>query len=44
MRFEGDYKSARDRRRVTDDIMSAIQKLSGQEYVAQYAASLKAAS
>lgn len=42
MHFEGDYKSARDRRRVTDEIMQAIQKLSGQEYVPQYAASVKA--
>ncbi|MFI6297207.1 lysophospholipid acyltransferase family protein [Nonomuraea sp. NPDC050790] len=44
MRFEGDYKNARDRRRVTDDIMSAIQRLSGQDYVPQYASSFKAAS
>lgn len=42
MRFEGDYGNARDRRRVTDEIMQAIQKLSGQEYVPQYAASVKA--
>ncbi|WP_327092039.1 1-acyl-sn-glycerol-3-phosphate acyltransferase [Nonomuraea sp. NBC_01738] len=44
MVFEGDYRNARDRRRVTDDIMTAIQKLSGQEYVPTYAASFKASS
>ncbi|WP_240197441.1 lysophospholipid acyltransferase family protein [Nonomuraea lactucae] len=43
MRFEGDHRNARDRRRVTDEIMAAIQKLSGQEYVPTYAASYKAA-
>jgi 1-acyl-sn-glycerol-3-phosphate acyltransferase len=41
--FEGDHRDARARRRVTDDIMAAIQKLSGQEYVPTYAASFKAA-
>ncbi|MGV9308998.1 MULTISPECIES: lysophospholipid acyltransferase family protein [unclassified Nonomuraea] len=40
--FEGDHRNARDRRRVTDEIMAEIQKLSGQEYVATYAASVKA--
>ncbi|MFI6504690.1 lysophospholipid acyltransferase family protein [Nonomuraea typhae] len=44
MWFEGDYKNARDRRRVTDEIMAAIQQLSGQEYVSAYAASVKAAA
>lgn len=43
MRFEGDHAKARDRRRVTDEIMAAIQELSGQEYVPTYAASYKAA-
>ncbi|WP_084965347.1 lysophospholipid acyltransferase family protein [Thermoactinospora rubra] len=42
MRFEGRHTDARDRRRVTDEIMAAIQKLSGQEYVPRYAASVKA--
>ncbi|GAA4088283.1 lysophospholipid acyltransferase family protein [Nonomuraea soli] len=42
LHFEGEHTSARDRRRVTDEIMAAIQKLSGQEYVAQYATSVKA--
>ncbi|MCA2184518.1 lysophospholipid acyltransferase family protein [Nonomuraea cavernae] len=42
--FKGDHANARDRRRVTDEIMSAIQKESGQEYVPTYAASFKAAS
>ncbi|MEU4547707.1 lysophospholipid acyltransferase family protein [Nonomuraea dietziae] len=42
MTFEGDYKNARDRRRVTDEIMVEIQKLSGQEYVPAYASSVKA--
>ncbi|MFD0473731.1 lysophospholipid acyltransferase family protein [Nonomuraea thailandensis] len=44
MRFEGDHANARDRRRVTDEIMAAIQKLSGQEYVPTYAASYKASN
>lgn len=44
MTFEGDHRNARDRRRVTDEIMAGIQKLSGQEYVATYAASFKASS
>ncbi|MEV0234444.1 lysophospholipid acyltransferase family protein [Nonomuraea sp. NPDC050786] len=43
LRFEGDHTKARDRRQVTDEIMAAIQKLSGQEYVPAYAASVKAA-
>ncbi|QYC42751.1 1-acyl-sn-glycerol-3-phosphate acyltransferase [Nonomuraea coxensis DSM 45129] len=43
MRFEGDHRSARDRRRVTDEIMAAIQRLSGQEYVPVYASSVKGA-
>ncbi|GAA0935238.1 lysophospholipid acyltransferase family protein [Nonomuraea longicatena] len=42
MRFEGRHTDARDRRRVTDEIMAAIQGLSGQEYVPTYAASRKA--
>ncbi len=42
MTFDGDHASARDRRRVTDEIMAAIQELSGQEYVPAYAASVKA--
>ncbi|MFC4061785.1 lysophospholipid acyltransferase family protein [Planomonospora corallina] len=37
MTFTGSESSARDRRRVTDEIMAAIQRLSGQEYVAAYA-------
>ncbi|MEV0166296.1 1-acyl-sn-glycerol-3-phosphate acyltransferase [Nonomuraea fuscirosea] len=44
MRFEGDHTKARDRRRVTDEIMAAIQRLSGQEYVPTYAASYKASN
>ncbi|NUW32949.1 1-acyl-sn-glycerol-3-phosphate acyltransferase [Nonomuraea sp. SMC257] len=44
MTFEGSHTNARDRRRVTDEIMAAIQRLSGQEYVPAYAASVKAAS
>ncbi|GGT06263.1 1-acyl-sn-glycerol-3-phosphate acyltransferase [Nonomuraea spiralis] len=44
LRFEGDHTKARDRRRVTDEIMAAIQKLSGQEYVPAYAASHKSTS
>ncbi|MEV4799586.1 lysophospholipid acyltransferase family protein [Nonomuraea sp. NPDC049421] len=42
LRFTGDHTKAQDRRRVTDEIMAAIQKLSGQEYVPKYAASVKA--
>lgn len=42
MHFTGDHTKAQDRRRVTDEIMAAIQKLSGQEYVPRYAASVKA--
>ncbi|MEU1391187.1 MULTISPECIES: lysophospholipid acyltransferase family protein [unclassified Nonomuraea] len=42
MRFEGDHTKARDRRRVTDEVMEAVQKLSGQEYVPAYASSFKA--
>lgn len=41
MTFAGAHTDARDRRRVTDEIMAAIQRLSGQEYVARYAASVK---
>lgn len=37
--FTGSQNSARDRRRVTDEIMAAIRELSGQEYVASYAPS-----
>ncbi|MDF5758029.1 lysophospholipid acyltransferase family protein [Spongiactinospora sp. TRM90649] len=37
MTFSGDAGHARTRREVTDEIMSAIQKLSGQEYVPSYA-------
>ncbi|WP_241564179.1 lysophospholipid acyltransferase family protein [Nonomuraea polychroma] len=44
MRFTGDHTKAQDRRRVTDEIMAAIQKLSGQEYVPVYAASVKASN
>ena len=44
MTFTGDPGSARDRRSVTDEVMAAIQRLSGQEYVPRYAASVKAAS
>lgn len=44
MTFTGDPGKARDRRAVTDQVMEAIQRLSGQEYVAQYAASLKSAA
>ncbi|MEV4175497.1 MULTISPECIES: lysophospholipid acyltransferase family protein [unclassified Nonomuraea] len=44
MRFEGDHTKARDRRQVTDEIMAAIQKLSGQEYVPTYATSFKASN
>ncbi|MFC4587732.1 lysophospholipid acyltransferase family protein [Sphaerisporangium corydalis] len=41
MRFTGDPARAKDRRAVTDEVMNAIQKLSGQEYVPSYAASQK---
>ncbi|GII58311.1 1-acyl-sn-glycerol-3-phosphate acyltransferase [Planotetraspora thailandica] len=44
MTFAGDAASARDRRAVTDEVMAAIQKLSGQEYVPRYAASVKNAA
>ncbi|MET8340234.1 lysophospholipid acyltransferase family protein [Streptosporangium canum] len=37
--FTGSETSARDRRRVTDEIMAAIHELSGQEYVPSYAPS-----
>ncbi|GAA3710411.1 lysophospholipid acyltransferase family protein [Nonomuraea antimicrobica] len=43
-RFTGEHTKAQDRRRVTDEIMAAIQELSGQEYVPTYAASYKAAN
>ncbi|MGI5158137.1 lysophospholipid acyltransferase family protein [Microbispora sp. CA-102843] len=43
MTFTGDPGSARDRRRVTDEVMAAIQRLSGQEYVSRYGASVKGA-
>ncbi|MDP9869837.1 MULTISPECIES: lysophospholipid acyltransferase family protein [Streptosporangium] len=36
MTFTGSETSARDRRRVTDEIMAAIRDLSGQEYVPSY--------
>ena len=39
--FTGDAGRAKDRRVVTDEIMRAIQGLSGQEYVPSYAASRK---
>lgn len=42
MTFSGDAGHARTRREVTDQVMQAIQKLSGQEYVPVYASSLKA--
>lgn len=44
MTFKGLHTDARDRRRVTDEIMAAIQELSGQEYVPSYAASVKASN
>jgi 1-acyl-sn-glycerol-3-phosphate acyltransferase len=44
LKVAGDHTNARDRRRVTDDIMAAIQRLSGQEYVPTYAASHKASN
>lgn len=43
MTFTGDPARAQDRRQVTDRVMEAIQRLSGQEYVPKYAASVKAA-
>lgn len=42
MTFSGDPGHARTRREVTDQVMQAIQKLSGQEYVPAYASSVKA--
>ncbi len=42
MTFHGDAGHARTRREVTDQVMQAIQKLSGQEYVPVYASSHKA--
>ncbi|RBQ15882.1 1-acyl-sn-glycerol-3-phosphate acyltransferase [Spongiactinospora rosea] len=42
MSFTGDHRHARTRREVTDEVMAAIQKLSGQEYVPSYANSHKA--
>ncbi|MEV7009282.1 lysophospholipid acyltransferase family protein [Streptosporangium sp. NPDC051022] len=39
MTFTGSYGDARDRRRVTDEIMEAIRELSGQEYATSYAPS-----
>jgi 1-acyl-sn-glycerol-3-phosphate acyltransferase len=44
LKVAGDHTNARDRRPVTDDIMAAIQRLSGQEYVPTYAASHKASN
>lgn len=44
MNFTGDPGNARDRRRVTDEVMAAIQRLSGQEYVPRYGASVKGAA
>ncbi|GGL01796.1 1-acyl-sn-glycerol-3-phosphate acyltransferase [Sphaerisporangium melleum] len=41
MTFQGDAARARDRRAVTDEVMAAIQRLSGQEYVPAYAAGRK---
>ncbi|GAB2454162.1 lysophospholipid acyltransferase family protein [Streptosporangium sandarakinum] len=40
--FTGSAASARDRRRVTDEIMTAVQELSGQEYAGGYAPSRSA--
>ncbi|MCG5214766.1 lysophospholipid acyltransferase family protein [Streptosporangium sp. KLBMP 9127] len=40
--FTGEAGHARTRRETTDQIMAAIQRLSGQEYVATYAATHKA--
>ncbi|GAA3425753.1 lysophospholipid acyltransferase family protein [Streptosporangium sandarakinum] len=40
--FTGSATSARDRRRVTDEIMTAVQELSGQEYAGGYAPSRSA--
>ncbi|MET9069005.1 lysophospholipid acyltransferase family protein [Streptosporangium sandarakinum] len=42
MTFTGSAASARDRRRVTDEIMTAVQELSGQEYAGGYAPSRSA--
>lgn len=42
MTFTGDPRDPRARRDVTDQVMQAIQKLSGQEYVPVYASSVKA--
>jgi 1-acyl-sn-glycerol-3-phosphate acyltransferase len=44
MTFTGDAAKARDRRDVTDQVMAAIQRLSGQEYVAKYATGFKTAA
>jgi 1-acyl-sn-glycerol-3-phosphate acyltransferase len=44
LKFTGDPAKARDRREVTDQVMAAIQGLSGQEYVAKYASGFKNAS
>jgi 1-acyl-sn-glycerol-3-phosphate acyltransferase len=44
MTFSGEATKARDRREVTDQVMAAIQRLSGQEYVAKYAAGFRNAS
>ncbi|WP_214410334.1 lysophospholipid acyltransferase family protein [Sphaerisporangium fuscum] len=41
MTFTGDPAKAKDRRAVTDEVMKAIQRLSGQEYVPAYATSVK---
>ncbi|MEU9889854.1 lysophospholipid acyltransferase family protein [Sphaerisporangium sp. NPDC051017] len=41
--FTGDPGRAQDRRAVTDEVMKAIQRLSGQQYVPAYAQSLKEA-
>jgi 1-acyl-sn-glycerol-3-phosphate acyltransferase len=42
--YKGDHASARDRRRVADEVIAAIQLLSGQEYVPAYAASVKSSA
>jgi 1-acyl-sn-glycerol-3-phosphate acyltransferase len=39
--FRGQPAGARQRRAVTDDVIQAIQKLSGQEYIAMYASARK---
>ncbi|RCG26838.1 1-acyl-sn-glycerol-3-phosphate acyltransferase [Sphaerisporangium album] len=43
LHFTGDPGRAQDRRAVTDEVMKAIQRLSGQQYVPSYAQSRKEA-